>query len=267
MRTSVASFFESLWTSCSADIASGFQGNDNRNKAHEYPIHMHEGQGILSWGLKTKQLQLRRDSKTHQHAVHRTISLPQLLRERYRLLRPKLHPTLWDPSQLPQFAWRERKPWVRYQCQPQIVILCVCVSTFSVVSLSSSTLACSVAEAFWYSSKRWYAAYEEARENPKRNPKILSAQCWVFPSTLSWKLDIPSSNSTDRFPLGWDDIFFPHNGWTSQRSTTCVTDRSGAQRICETEAWGHWSPARRCECQRRATVNVFQWSRVTEVPK
>lgn len=119
MRTSVASFFESLWTSCSADIASEFQGNDNRNQTHEYPIHMHEGQGILSWGLRTKQLQLQRDSKTHQHAVHHTISLPQLLRERYRLLRPKLHPTLLDPSQLPQFAWRERKPWVKYQCQLQ----------------------------------------------------------------------------------------------------------------------------------------------------
>ena len=116
MRTSVASFFESLWTSCSADIASEFQGNDNRNQTNEYPIHMHEGQGILSWGLRTKQLQLQRDSKTHQHAVHHTISLPQLLRERYRLLRPKLHPTLLDPSQLPQFAWRERKPWVKYQC-------------------------------------------------------------------------------------------------------------------------------------------------------
>jgi len=30
--------------------------------------------------------------------------------------------------------------------------------TFSVLSFNSSTLACSAAEAFWYSSKRWYAA-------------------------------------------------------------------------------------------------------------
>lgn len=45
--------------------------------------------------------------------------------------------------------------------------------TFSVLSLSSSTLAWSAAEAFWYSSSRWYAAKDEARENPNRKPTTL----------------------------------------------------------------------------------------------
>jgi hypothetical protein len=45
--------------------------------------------------------------------------------------------------------------------------------TFSVLACSSSTLACSAAEASLYSSKRWYAANAEAMEKPNRNPIIL----------------------------------------------------------------------------------------------
>lgn len=41
------------------------------------------------------------------------------------------------------------------------------------LSLSSSTLSCRAAEAFWYSSNKWYAAKDDAKEKPKRNPTIL----------------------------------------------------------------------------------------------
>lgn len=45
--------------------------------------------------------------------------------------------------------------------------------TFAVLSCSSSTLACKAAEACLYSSSRWYAAKDDARENPNRKPTIL----------------------------------------------------------------------------------------------
>ena len=48
--------------------------------------------------------------------------------------------------------------------------------TFCVLDCSSSTLICRAAEACLYSSKRWYAAQDDARENPKRNPTILCVQ-------------------------------------------------------------------------------------------
>ena len=45
--------------------------------------------------------------------------------------------------------------------------------TFSVLTFSSSTLVCNAAEASWYSSNKWYAAKDEAKEKPKRKPMML----------------------------------------------------------------------------------------------
>lgn len=45
--------------------------------------------------------------------------------------------------------------------------------TFSVLTLSCSMLVCNAAEARWYSSNKWYAAKDEAKENPKRKPMML----------------------------------------------------------------------------------------------
>ena len=45
--------------------------------------------------------------------------------------------------------------------------------TFSVLTLSCSMLVCNAAEARWYSSNKWYAAKDDAKEKPKRKPMML----------------------------------------------------------------------------------------------
>jgi hypothetical protein len=45
--------------------------------------------------------------------------------------------------------------------------------TFSVLTFNSSTLVCNAAEARWYSSNKWYAAKDDAKEKPKRKPMML----------------------------------------------------------------------------------------------
>lgn len=45
--------------------------------------------------------------------------------------------------------------------------------TLAVLAWSSRTLACNVAEAALYSSRRWYAAYVDASEKPNKKPMML----------------------------------------------------------------------------------------------
>lgn len=89
---------------------------------------------------------------------------------------------------------------------------------------SSSTLACSAAEAFWYSSNRWYAANDEARENPNKNPAILVRHCQVAGKFIkSQKEDEPSAE-----PAYW---LLLHGNSAKVRRGFTAQDSGSAQKM------------------------------------
>lgn len=76
--------------------------------------------------------------------------------------------------------------------------------TFSVLIWSSSTLACKAAEACLYSSNRWYAANDDASENPNKKPTILvnfksQGKLRYFPIWDTWRRTLHESRQQASF--------------------------------------------------------------------
>jgi hypothetical protein len=89
--------------------------------------------------------------------------------------------------------------------------------TFSVLTFSSSTLVCNAAEARWYSSNKWYAAKDEAKEKPKRKPMMLIKND-VNIGKNNGNNSVPSTKPTNGFLLNlsyakvWRGVISPSGG-------------------------------------------------------
>ena len=135
-----------------------------------FPTRVISNQGIL---VVCEQMCYCLSATTYQCANHRILSSALHEPLIVRLYLPSSATAPSSPFPLLQYDGHVQTPEGEVHNINRTFHLDTKSQTFSVLACSSSTLACSAAEAVLYSSRRWYAANVEAKEKPNRNPIIL----------------------------------------------------------------------------------------------